>query len=354
METWNTFANEIMLSLFWAAIAFAAFQTFQTARLGRVIDRKDALLRRRREQFGNLSRVLRMTEELGDFGVWQYCPAEQRQEWSRGLRDLFGVDNNEPFLEGDAETLLQANHIDLVALARKASRHDRIVSADLKVHGLDQTERFLQMRMVRMRHEQSGAPRIFAVFLDVTYLVEREERLQRSQRIALAEARHARDEANRDPLTGLANRRYVMNELDRMLSDQDDTCEPVSLVLFDVDHFKRVNDEHGHLTGDAVLKRIARIASEQAREGDIVGRIGGEEFVWIVTSADRNFVQVISERLRKAIALGSAMASVPPVTISIGCVTADQGDTGLSLFARADEALYEAKNSGRNAVRMAA
>ena len=343
-----------VLALAILAIAMAMLQAARGMHVSRRLQQTAHLLRRRREQFSNMSRILHMTEQLGDFGVWQYCLTDQRQDWTRGLQELFGIDASEEFKEGDAETLLQANGIDLVVLAQDASTKGGVISSEFKVQGLDGKTRILEMRMCAIGAGKAPANRIFAVFLDVTRQSQREERLQHFQRLALAEAIKARNEANLDPLTELANRRFVMRDLDRRLSVLNADRGAMSLIFFDVDHFKSVNDEHGHLVGDKVLKRIARIAKEQARDGDLVGRIGGEEFVWVAQSADTATARTISERLRRAIALGSGVGGLPAVTISIGFVTAEPGDSSLALFARADEALYEAKNNGRNTVRMAA
>ena len=103
-----------------------------------------------------------------------------------------------------------------------------------------------------------------------------------------------------------------------------------------------------------MLRRIARITSEQARDGDVVGRIGGEEFVWVVPGASENVSRVMTERLRQAVSLQSATDIAPAVTISVGIAALAPGDSSLTLFARADAALYEAKHAGRNRVRMAA
>ncbi|WP_394727276.1 diguanylate cyclase [Altererythrobacter sp. GH1-8] len=336
------------------ATVAAVVQTRRYLSFKRLAARQAQWLRRRKERFSDVSQVLKTTEQLGDFGHWQYFPREDRQLWSRTLREFFGLQTQDEMKEGDAETLLASNGINLVELAHQAIAQDKIISSIVRVRGLDGERRILEMRMCKMPRARDAGERVFAVFLDVTRQYEREEQLQHSQRKAIAEARRAREQANRDPLTNLANRRRVMGELDRLLSRARAAAVPVSMVPFDVDHFKSVNDEFGHLAGDTVLRRLARIASEQAREGDLVGRIGGEEFAWIMPGADRRFVQVISERLRRAVALGSAIPPLPPVTISIGCVIAELGDSSLSLFARADEALYQAKNGGRNTVRMAA
>ena len=126
------------------------------------------------------------------------------------------------------------------------------------------------------------------------------------------------------------------------------------MIVFDIDHFKTVNDTYGHPEGDKVLRRIATVAKEQARASDVIGRIGGEEFAWIVPGADESFAKLVAERLRLAIAVDGVSGEVPMVTVSMGIAAIESGDTSLSLFARADAALYSAKNAGRNTVRLAA
>ena len=121
-----------------------------------------------------------------------------------------------------------------------------------------------------------------------------------------------------------------------------------------IDRFKRVNDTHGHLEGDRILRRVAQIAGEYIREGDVVGRVGGEEFVWIIPGVNQLVAEQMAERLRQAIAQGSGVGAVPNVTISVGLAQLRPGDTSLSVFSRADNALYAAKDGGRNLVKLAA
>ncbi len=145
-----------------------------------------------------------------------------------------------------------------------------------------------------------------------------------------------------------------MAALDKMVMQARRYSQPLSLIVFDIDHFKAVNDNHGHPQGDRVLQQIAGIAMRQARDTDLVGRVGGEEFVWVVPGADASFARIMAERLRQAIAAGSGVGNVTAVTASIGFAELNAEDSALSLFARADKALYDAKNAGRNRVRIAA
>ena len=188
-----------------------------------------------------------------------------------------------------------------------------------------------------------------------------------SDRVALAaHAEEARRRAERDAqaalllaatdeLTGLASRRAFLNTLDRELAAVARDGRLLALALFDIDHFKRVNDRYGHLAGDEVLERVARLARRSVREEDLVGRLGGEEFAILMPGATMAQAVAAGERLRAACA-AELHPSCPGlmVTISVGVATAEAESTATTLLHDADAALYRAKNSGRNCLRIAA
>lgn len=168
--------------------------------------------------------------------------------------------------------------------------------------------------------------------------------------IANAEERQRlEDRAATDVLTGLANRatfdQRLQEELSRHGADDAGPC----LVLFDADHFKRVNDTHGHLAGDRVLTAIADVLRGAARGGDLVARVGGEEFGWLMPGVDCEDARHAAERVRAAIA-GADHGAAGRVTVSAGVAGAEPGDTAGLLVRRADEALYAAKRAGRDRV----
>lgn len=164
-----------------------------------------------------------------------------------------------------------------------------------------------------------------------------------------------------DSLTGLFNRRYLSAHLPRLLDRSGGNNKPVSALLFDIDHFKVVNDTWGHGVGDEVLKEVAQRASRNLRNFDLVARMGGEEFVVVMPDTDGAQAMAVAERLRRRIAEESFAVSAPvgqiDVTISIGVAVADstldaegKPESGDALLRRADTALYQAKRSGRNRV----
>ena len=158
-----------------------------------------------------------------------------------------------------------------------------------------------------------------------------------------------------DSLTGLYNRRYLQTHLDNMIERAQHEGKPISVMMMDIDHFKAVNDTHGHSAGDAVLKEFAGRVQRCIRGMDLAARHGGEEFVVVMPDTDLEHASGVAERLREMVA-ESAMHYAEentdiPVTVSIG-VAGIVGPAGGAddLLRLADEALYQAKNNGRNRV----
>lgn len=158
-----------------------------------------------------------------------------------------------------------------------------------------------------------------------------------------------------DPLTGLYNRRYLESHLENLLQRAVMDDKPVGLLAMDIDHFKLVNDTHGHAVGDEVLKEFSTRIKRCVRFIDLAARTGGEEFVVIMPDSSLDTCMGVAERLREAIA--EAAVKIPdqdleiPITVSIGVsISRGAGDTMANLMKRGDEALYAAKNSGRNKV----
>jgi diguanylate cyclase (GGDEF)-like protein len=159
-----------------------------------------------------------------------------------------------------------------------------------------------------------------------------------------------------DGLTGLPNRRSAMETLQQMWALQLRSSRPFSLMMADIDHFKSVNDQYGHSTGDHVLKGVASALQRLLRAGDVVARIGGEEFLILCPDTDLAGAKVLGERLRSGIENQSfAQGNFQrPVTISLGVAqSSEQTPTPQSLMEAADQALYQAKGLGRNRVALA-
>lgn len=164
------------------------------------------------------------------------------------------------------------------------------------------------------------------------------------------------EHTSRDALTRLYNRRYVDERIESEFSFARRHKASLAILMIDIDYFKRVNDEHGHAMGDAVLKSVASNLLAVTRPEDVVARYGGEEFVLIARNTSRASAVALAERVRRAVQSARSPEQDFEVTVSIGVVSAGPGnfpDAAEKLLAAADEALYGAKNAGRNRVNVA-
>lgn len=147
-----------------------------------------------------------------------------------------------------------------------------------------------------------------------------------------------------DPLTGAFNRRALDEVLASQFAMRSRYGSIFSIVMFDIDHFKDVNDQHGHLRGDQVLQEVARFLDDSVRETDVIARYGGEEFVIVMPETGLEGASLFAERTREG------AATRLTVTLSGGVTEALDGDSSETMVARVDAALYRAKDAGRNRV----
>lgn len=156
-----------------------------------------------------------------------------------------------------------------------------------------------------------------------------------------------------DGLTQIHNKRYLFEALEKELIRARRYERELSLIIFDIDFFKRINDQYGHLAGDHVLRELARVVQERIRRDEVFARYGGEEFVIVLPETGLGGARALAEDLRERVATHAFVFQGEriPVTISIGCAQLSKDDRAATeLIQRADEKLYEAKRSGRNRV----
>ncbi|MHC8399978.1 GGDEF domain-containing protein [Pseudomonas sp. MDT1-17] len=167
--------------------------------------------------------------------------------------------------------------------------------------------------------------------------------------------RAATQSALRDPLTDTGNRIAMDQTLQREIEMARRHLQPLSLLMLDIDHFKHINDNHGHSAGDDVLKAVAASIKSQLRNVDMVFRFGGEEFLILLSNTSREAAAMVGERLRFAVQAEdySADGTSIELTVSLGCSTLLPGESADSLLRRADSAMYVAKREGRNRLAMA-
>lgn len=187
---------------------------------------------------------------------------------------------------------------------------------------------------------------LIGAVLDITERKRTEQALRESE-AAVRALSHT------DPLTGLANRRRLDDGLRNEVHRVQRYGGQLSVVIADLDHFKRINDDHGHEVGDRLLQAFAQILRAHCRDVDLVARFGGEEFVILMPEVGASEAHACAERMRAALAEEVVPPLVQPVTASFGVAEHAPGDTEATLLRRADKALYRAKGEGRNRVALA-
>jgi diguanylate cyclase (GGDEF)-like protein len=222
-----------------------------------------------------------------------------------------------------------------------------VLAKKLQVEGLDKKNRILTLQgELDRKAVETSRLYITLLVLVLAFIALWTYRIKRSQLRFMRLAR-------RDGLTGIFNRQHFVNEAERQLRYCRKSARDVCLVLIDLDHFKLVNDTHGHAVGDRVLRRAVDACQAQLRSTDVFGRLGGEEFGMLLPECTLDNVLVRVEQMRAAIAAVSSAKDVPgiPISASFGVVNAANSGYELrQLMIDADRALYQAKHEGRNRV----
>ena len=331
------FLQFYLLALFASALPVATLLAART-RLVRELDEK--------------MRLLQLAESAAHVGHWRLDTESGKIKWSPEVFRIHGIERDVP---PALEAAIESYHVEDRALV-SGSLEEAIRGAcgftfTARIVRPDGEIRYVFSRGEIDRSTGEGAPGLFGIIQDITAQVAHEEELEAARIRAEEAAMQATIMAETDQLTGIANRRRTSLELDRAIQAAVQSRKPVSIAMFDIDHFKRINDTFGHEAGDDVLRRVANDAEKELRSGDTLGRFGGEEFVIVLPQATAHAAMMVAERVRAAIEAGG---SEPKVTISIGVAELATGETGQSLLRRADEALYAAKQGGRNMLRLAA
>lgn len=333
----SLFMQLYLLALFASALPVAALLAART---------------RLTDELAKKMRLLELAEGAANVGHWRFDISSGVLTWSREVFRIHGVD---PHVAPEVDAAIGAYHAE-----DRAHVREQLKEAVQGKHGFAFKARIVrpdgEVRHVFSRGEidcnaGDDPPGLFGIIQDITVQVAHEIALEQARLDAEDAAARAIIMAETDQLTGIANRRRTSAALVAAVQASKDTGRPVAVAMFDIDHFKGINDTYGHQTGDEVLKRVANDASGELRNGDTLGRFGGEEFVIILPNATANVGMMVAERVRSAIEAGEAN---PPTTISVGVAELATGETCESFLKRADQALYEAKREGRNRLRLAA
>jgi diguanylate cyclase (GGDEF)-like protein len=315
--------------------------------------RLEAGLRARNAELKDNLTILNLAKTLAGIGRWRLDLRTGEQDWSEHMLTLNGLSPDLAPDPGDVRVLLPDGGREFFGQLA-AHRDTRIpYSFEYTVRPPGKPERVLKLNAFN-EFEDGRRVAIFAVAIEVTEERRRERALVAARMEAIEQAAVAQRLANTDPLTGLSNRRATLDWLERLLAGCGEAGEPLSVLMFDIDRFKRINDTFGHQIGDAVLCKVAELARAELRAEDLLGRIGGEEFICLLPGITAPVAAILAERLRRAVAHGTGHGAHPQATISIGVAAYRPGDTAHGMIARADMALYGAKEAGRNRVREAA
>lgn len=295
------------------------------------------------------NRWLRQAEAAALVGHWRVDLINWTIQWSDQTYRVHGIEPGIPVdVRYSVERYLPEDRAAVQKILADAVRTGQPFEYQGRIQRADGEIRHVKSHGSIEMGRNGIAVGIFGTVQDVTETVE-------NARILEAARSAAERVANTDMLTGLPNRRHTLTFLEKALAGAHGHGAPLAVAIFDIDHFKRINDTHGHAVGDNVIRRVAQRAKAALREEDMLGRIGGEEFVCILHRSSAQSAEIVAERVRRAVeATGAADDDLPKATISIGLAVYD-GETDIEeLLHRADKALYVAKREGRNRLRMAA
>ena len=320
--------------------------------LAALLAARDRLVR----QLGESNRLLHLAEQSAGLGHWRIGAGGQDSYCSPEVLRIHGLPDERTL---PLTRALAAYHPDdrarILDAVRRALHEGTPFEFEARIRMADGEERRVHSRGAPDRTPDGRLLGLFGTMQDVTRQVAGQHALEAARTAAEQAARVAIAAAETDPLTGVANRRKIAGLLDQSITAALTTGRPLSVAMVDLDHFKAINDRFGHLVGDEVLVRVARLVEGSLRGADVVGRIGGEEFVILLPLADGDQAAAVAERVRLTIAAGTP-ADHPDlsVTASVGVATLAPGENAAALLHRADCALYAAKESGRNTLRRAA
>ncbi len=309
----------------------------QSMRLINMGDRMQRQLNRLNEQLAKSEEKYRGIFESSIQGIFRSTPEGHFLDLNPAMARIFGYDSTEAMIEDNNDIFLSSDQRQ--TFMQKLASEGVLKDFPLELHRCDRTSIWVEI-CARATFDTAGE----LVELDglVADITERRRMLKELQELARC-----------DGLTGLFNRRYFVELGQRELLRSQRENIPLSLVYFDADHFKRVNDTYGHDAGDKVLQDIARLGRVTLRELDVFGRIGGEEFAVLLPGTSGRDAIFVAEKLRRA--FEAHTVSTPQgcirFTASFGIACNQKQVVCLDdLLKCADTALYEAKRSGRNTI----
>ena len=265
----------------------------------------------------------------------------------------------------DGDRIIIGKLLTKVSLMLKdISRHVSDTEGDLA--GSGQKLESLSEKVAEARDYSEIKEIVDQMIVETRYLVQSGKRLQDRMKISSEDLRqlhqeleHSQQEAQTDTLSSLVNRRGLEKcfEIERIRARQNDS--PFSIIMLDIDHFKSINDQHGHLVGDSLIKGIAMLVKSHLRKNDIAARYGGDEFLILLPETDLQGAGAVGEKITKTMAgkewkIKETGQSMGRITLSMGIALYDINEPETAVIKRADDALYRAKKNGRNQIQFQA
>ena len=307
-------------------------------------------------RIGRDKRLLEMAGRAANVGHWRFTVEDGAMLWSAELFRMHGLDETSeaPSREEAGRMFHIYDRPHVVAALQHLLMTGEPFDIDARIVRPDGTIRDIHVRGEAERDSHGRMIAVLGMMQDVTARVESLRALHAARDAAEHETRRAVSLAETDQLTGIANRRKALAVLDDRILLATASGQPFAIAMLDIDHFKAINDDYGHAMGDVVLVHVAELCRTALRDADLVGRIGGEEFLLIIDGTSADGALVIAERVRQSIAQAEpVIPGTRRITASLGVAIFRAGTDTRSLMQAADEALYAAKHDGRNTVRVA-
>ncbi|MDD4351393.1 MAG: sensor domain-containing diguanylate cyclase [Candidatus Gracilibacteria bacterium] len=293
------------------------------------------------------NRCLEIVENL-PVGVYETDPEGRVIYANAAMVQLFGYESIAELTEGSVQDLYvyPAQREELLRTARENGKVEKM---ELWLTKKDGTFFWCSCTLRARRDEAGNIVSLQGCLIDITSEVRVRRERQVMQNLLLRKNKELEELSVKDQLTGLSNRRRLEEVLQEKLKMHHRYANKTSIVFLDIDHFKLINDTYGHGAGDKVLRHLAQILKNNCRDLDVVARYGGEEFCVVCPETEIVGALKLAERLREQVAL-NLKCEDRGVTISIGVAEICREDTLDGILKKADDALYKAKNSGRNKV----
>ncbi len=347
VDAWrpNDKATQVVLVGVAASLLLALFvgaQTISQMRIASLL-KKTA---RANDQLGERERDLLWAQRIAQLGSWHYDPVSQQTTWSEGMFSIWGLDPNQgvPDAKRHRELIHPEDRRLLDQAMRVAVEQGEPYNLELRIRRPDGETRTIMTICTPQSDARGQLVRLSGTDQDITERVQLQEAL--------------REQAIRDPLTGLLNRRFLDETLPRELARCQRTGESLVVAMLDLDRFKALNDTYGHEAGDQVLRAVGELLRRSVRSADLACRYGGEELTLILPGTSLEDAWERLDALRKAIAqvrIRYREGELPAITVSVGLAAASRNENdAAALVSRADTALYRAKAQGRNRVLAAA